>query len=187
MNNIAGAIITFSRPQYYGKVLRSLENCENSNKIPWHVFQDGYKDLPKDDYGYKEVSEENINRNIQLTNNSKLNVVSHNINEYNRGVNFAFNSVTMLFGLGYDTIFIFEDDLIVSKYYLNLLYQCSIEYPDIVASFHSVRIQLNRNPKILAKCPAARLWGFYLTRTVWNLIENDWINFYICGFTLTLY
>jgi len=178
MDKVAGAIITFARPDYYRRALKSLEQCDNSDKIDWFVYQDGYENYPKDIYSYRDLHRNLLLSNIAITYGSKLNIIENYISRENNGVNYSINNIVKLFDEGYDTIFIFEDDLVVSPYYLNLLYNCSLEYPNMVASFHSLNRTKDSALKKLVRCHAPRLWGFYLTRVVWNKIRDDWNNFY---------
>lgn len=177
MRRIAGAIITFSRPDYYERALNSIENNKSAYDLDWYVFQDGFDFHPKDAHSYKELSKEDILSNIKITNSSKLPIKHFDVNKFNFGVNYQINKIFKLFDEGYDTLFIFEDDLIVSQYYIDLLRNCSDEYRDIVASFHSVGYN-GHNRKLLARAKAPRLWGFYLTKEVWNSIKKDWYSFY---------
>ena len=180
MKEFAGAIITFSRPNYYKQLMTSLENAVD-NDFDWFVFQDGIENAKIRDGKERFLNKELVEKNIFITKNSKLNIKEHFISKNNIKINAQINKVITLFS-DYKTLFIFEDDLVVSPYYLRLLKKCSIQYPNIVASFHSIK--KGKSPeqlKFLAKADAPRLWGFYLTRNVWDKFSSLWNNFYKKG------
>jgi hypothetical protein len=188
MRREAGVIITFARPKYYRKAMQSLCKCHDTG-FDWFVFQDHFDGYPERNDS-ASITEDAVNENIQITNASSLNIVQHKINERNRGINYQINQAMQLFE-NYDILYIFEDDLIVSPHYVNLLRRCSEQYPKIVSSFHNIkRIRKYRIPEHLhymveAKKP--RLWGFYLTKQVWNVIKYSWEDYYYntknwCGY-----
>jgi len=177
MKNFAGAIITFSRPNYYKQLMTSLENAVDNN-FDWFVFQDGVENAVIREGKEKFLNKDLVKENISITKNSKLNIKKHFISKNNIKVNAQINKAMKLFS-DYKTLFIFEDDLIVSPYYLRLLKNCSIQYPNIVASFHSTRKSKAPDQlKFLVKSGTPRLWGFYLTRTVWDKFSILWDKFY---------
>jgi len=121
-----------------------------------------------------------VDDNISITKNSTLNIVKNRISKNNIGINSKIHNAMELFS-DYKTLLIFEDDLVISPYYLQLLKKCSIQYPNIVTSFHSiVKSDLNipNDLNILRPAKLPRLWGFYLTRSAWDKFNHIWYGFY---------
>jgi len=179
MKDFAGVIITFSRPNYYKQLMTSLENAYD-NDFDWFVFQDSIKNslLPKDKKRF--LNKELIEENISITKNSKLNIISNNVSENNIGVNSQINKAMDLFS-DYKTLLIFEDDLVVSPFYLRLLKNCSKQYPNIVTTFHSIKkdnIKIPEDLNVLRPAKLPRLWGFYLTRSAWDKFNHVWYGSY---------
>lgn len=172
----AVAIISFCRPDYLDKCLSSLEKCNDVNLFDWHFFQDMLDGFPKSKVPYYGVKKSAIDKNIERIKNTTVPLTNLTINKKNEGVNHQINKIFKLFET-YDKLFIFEDDLVVSNNYLRLLNRCSEEYPDIVASFHSLG---KKNPNLpgdlrkLKKSIKPRLWGFYMTKNSWDKIKKGW-------------
>jgi len=172
----AVAIITMCRWKYLDKCLSSLENCIGAEKFDWHFFQDNLEGYPESKTPYFLSTSEDIEKNIARIKSTTLPVTNLTINSKNEGVNNQINKVFNLFN-EYERLFIFEDDLVVCRNYLRLLDRCSEQYPNVTASFHTVRIKEPRIPQDLHKLEKAsrpRLWGFYLTRDSWNSMKSGW-------------
>ena len=180
MRKIAGVITTFGKPDYLDKSLTSLENCVEQDTIDWFIFQDGLKNHPKNKVGYVNITEDDINKNFSRCILSTLNIKEVVTEEENRGINYQINQALSLFD-SYDTLFMFEDDLVVSPYYILLLKKCSEQFPDLVATFHSIGIKnpnLDKHLSTLIKAKKPRMWGFYLTNFVWEKMKPDWVKRY---------
>jgi len=182
MRKIAGAITTFARPKYYKQALDSLCKCKEVNKnIDWYIFQDGIENYPEKYVRYKTLTRKDVEKNIMVTLDSKFPYLHHFINKENKGINYQMNRVFGLFEKGYDVIFIFEDDLVVSPYYIKLLKQCSKQYKNMSVTFHSVtegKLNKGKNLHRLRPAKRPRFWGFYLTKEVWKKIQPTWKQFY---------
>lgn len=179
MRKIAGVITTFARPEYYKQALDSLAKCQGVyDNIDWYIFQDGLKNFPTNRVRYFKVAQKDVDKNIKVTLNHEFKFKHHYIEKVNRGINYQINRAFNLLEEGYDTLFVFEDDLVVSPYYINLLRNCSKQYPNIAVSFHSVSKAIVRQPTTklhrLRKATAPRCWGWYLTKEVWDKIKHDW-------------
>jgi len=175
MKNIAIAMMTFARPDYLDKALTSLEECFGTQEYDYFFFQDGLKGSPHNPK-YRNITQEMVDQCIERVKASSLPIVEHKINEVNRGVSWQINSVFDLFDR-YDALFIFEDDLIVSKWYLRLLKQVTTEMPNCVVSFHSVGKKYagnNHDLRLLVKANCPRTWGFNMTKEVWNKFQPIW-------------
>jgi hypothetical protein len=175
MGRVAGAVMTFCRPDYLDKALTSLERCVGADKIDWFFFQDGLKGHPEYKVTYDNVTQEHLDACINRVKSTTLPIKNHEINKLNQGVNHQINKVFKLFN-NYNKLFIFEDDLVVSKYYLKLLNAISREQPNIMSTFYSIgeKAKNNRDFRVMIKAQKPRSWGFCLTREAWDKIEPRW-------------
>lgn len=179
MRRIAGAITTFARADYYKQALDSLAECEGVyDNIDWYIYQDNLPNFPTNRVRYFNVSQEDVDKNIEVTLNHKFKFKKHFIEKENRGINYQINKAFNLLEEGYDTLFVFEDDLVVSPYYINLLKNCSEQHRNIAVSFHSVSSRAVKQPTTklhqLRKAKQPRCWGWYLTKEVWDKIKHKW-------------
>jgi hypothetical protein len=175
MIKTAGVITTFARPAYLNRCLLSLENAEGQNEVDWYIFQDGLEGFPTNKVGYYNIFQEDIDENLERIYDSKLNIKVVEVSPINVGINSQMNKAFDLFN-DYDRIFFFEDDIVVSKYYLKLLDKCSEQYPEAVVSFFSIGIEkpTKKDYNILIRSTKPRLWGFYMTSLVWEKMCDDW-------------
>jgi hypothetical protein len=76
----------------------------------------------------------------------------------------------------YDMVFFFEDDILVSKYYLRLLRTCAEQHPDIMGMFNGTfgKPKQSRDMGLMVKAHKPRSWGFYLTRSVKDRFIGAW-------------
>ncbi len=172
--DIAVAMMTWARSEYLDKALTSLEKCDGADEYDYFFFQDGLMGGPPGKR--RGITQRMVARCIDRVKTTSLPVVEHRINKVNRGVSWQINSVFKLFE-HYDTLFIFEDDLIVSKWYLRLLKQAAKELPNCVVSFHSIGKEYTGNKnelKILKGAKAPRSWGFNMTKQVWDKFQPIW-------------
>lgn len=172
----AGVLFTFARPDYLEKALGSIEANTLAHEIDWFFYQDGLKDHPTVRSSYDNIKGEDLEKVTELLSSSPL---KHNLikREKNYGINYQMDSALKLFDEGYDTLFVMEDDLVVSKYYLNLLKQCSEEYPNMVNTFYSTNSKTAKNTQELRTMiwsAGYRYWGFYLTKEAFGNIRADW-------------
>lgn len=175
MKRIAGAMLTFCRPDYLNKAVGSLEKCIGADKIDWFFFQDALDGYPEYKTPYHSVKQEQIDSCIDRIKATTLPVKLHEINKINHGVNRQINKAFQLFN-DYDRLFIFEDDLVVSKYYIRLLKVMSRENPMLMSTFHSIgdRAKNDREFRVMIRASKPRSWGFCLTRSAWDLMEPHW-------------
>ncbi len=175
-SKVGAVIFTFCRTDYLGQCLSSLENCKLSDEIDWHVYQDGLEGFPEHKPAYYKYSEKDLDAVEKMIGGTKLPIVTFSRNRKNMGINYQVNQAFRLFD-DYDLLFFFEDDLVVSPYYLRLLWRCAEEHPNVVTSFHSIGIP---NPptmvrlRTMEKAQKPRLWGFSMTRKGWGNIQPFW-------------
>lgn len=179
MRKIAGAITTFARPDYYKQALDSLAKCDGVyDGIDWYIYQDGLRNFPEDRVRYYNIKQEDVDRNIMITLDHEFEFLHHYVEKENRGINHQMNRIFNLFKKGYDVLFIFEDDLVVSPHYITLLRNCSKQHKDISVTFHSLPSSPNTRPlkslHLLRPAKQPRCWGWYLTKEVWDKIGIVW-------------
>lgn len=167
MNKIAGALLVFRRPDYTEQVVRSLEKCKEVNDIDWYVFQDGLKNRHTNRI-YAE--EDKWNEVANVINTSSLNIINFDRGVENLSIPGQKQKAHQLFN-DYKLVYFFEDDLVVGKYYLRLLRVASEQLPDNIAMFFSVK---KGSPKTLIRTNVARVWGYYMTRQVYNKIKSKY-------------
>jgi hypothetical protein len=116
---IAGAIICFDKYDYTLQAVRSLEKSVEAENIDWYVFQDGMTN-PLTGISYAEEKKLDLVRTI--FNTSTLPIKHFEQSVGNGSIPQQKYKAHQVFEMGdYDTVFFFEDDLVVSKYYLRLL------------------------------------------------------------------
>lgn len=173
---IASVVFTFVRHDYLHRCLSSLEKCVNAGNYDWYFFQDGLEGHPPDKPGYYNYSQEDIEKCIDRVRSTSLPTVGHLINATNKGINYQVNQAFRLFG-EYDIIFFFEQDLVVSPYYLLLLDRFTRKYPRRLVSFHTTNSPVSKNKRdlqIMVKAPKPRCWGFGLANLGFQLIKDQW-------------
>jgi len=111
---IACAVFSYNRPEYLERVLRSLVRNEGVRDCDWFFFQDG---------GKNEEDWKKVRKCAGLLEGSNLEVNSKNVGiaKQKRKAHKLFND--------YDRVVFFEDDMVVSKYYLRVIRQISEEFP----------------------------------------------------------
>ncbi|PNX46239.1 MAG: hypothetical protein BV457_08050 [Thermoplasmata archaeon M9B1D] len=169
----AGAIICFNRPDYTKQVLDSLEKCEESKDIDWYIFQDGITN-PITGNSYAVEKEVKAVENIVL--NSNLPIKKFTQSETNISIPQQKYLAHQLFN-EYDLTIFFEDDLVVSPYYIRLLLIMANQYPDKLGSLYRQRNRGN-NLYRLEYYSGARLWGYYMSRDVYSKIEKEYTEYY---------
>ena len=178
---IASVICTFGRPEYYAKAMEAFERCEEAHDIHWFVYQDGLKGHPTFKPGYRSITEEILEVNRAITDGSSLPIIEHNVNKVNKGINYQMDKALKLIH-DYDIVFFFEDDIIVSRYYLRLLRKCAEQHPGIMGMFNGLFEKprpKTKDMRIMLKAHKPRSWGFYLTSDARTKFYREWRNRHI--------
>lgn len=131
--NIAGAVLTFDRPEYTYKFINSLENCVNTEDVDWIFFQDGAVNKFSGD----RVANDNkikINKNILETADLENKEIREN--EYNISIALQRDVMFNLYDEGYDLILHFENDIILGKYSIRLLKLMMQQFDDSIMSVY---------------------------------------------------
>ncbi|MGV9141835.1 MAG: hypothetical protein ACOC1X_02745 [Promethearchaeota archaeon] len=123
MEKIACVLFVFDRPKYLSQVLFSLEK-QTFNMVDWFAYVDGNK-LKEKIIGNTKGKEQSV----QLLTNSTIQFKEIFINEKNKGIGQQKLSSHKLYS-DYDTILFFEDDMIVSKHYIEVLLHLKNQYPE---------------------------------------------------------
>lgn len=166
MNKIAGTLLCFDRYDYTKLVVESLENCVEADDIDWYVFQDGVKS-PLSEIEY--TTQEKLDKVKTIFENSSLNIIEFKQSDWNMSIPFQKHQAHKVFEMGYETAFFFEDDMVVSKYYLRLLKIMAKQFPnDIGFLFNTTN---SNNLHRLTSCGAARLWGYYMNQVLYEKIK----------------
>ena len=167
MKNPAGVVFAFRRPDYLGQVLDSLEANEEAYDIPWYAFLDGAVNKIS---GNRYAEDVDIDMCYQLLLDSPLNF-KIKVNDYNKCIARQKHAAHRLYE-EHDALYFFEDDMILSPYYLRLLRIALEQFPLHAILLHQDKRKgkLNR----LTNCGIARVWGYGMTRELYRKIEEDW-------------
>ena len=171
---IAGAIICFDKYDYTLQAVRSLEKSVEADNVDWYVFQDGVTN-PITGISYTE--EKKLDAVKSIFDTSTLPIKHFERSARNGSIPQQKYKAHQVFEMGdYDTIFFFEDDLVVSKHYLRLLRIMAEQLPNHIgmANRETNAGRLNQ----LVQCTIARLWGYYMTRQVYDSIKEDYSKYY---------
>lgn len=170
---IASAIMCFKRPDYLKEAIKSLESADEASEVDWYVFQDGAENKLS---GEIYASQEELDSVAEIINNSTL-----PIKEFVQQKNNISPSQQRYLILSlldeYDLLYVFEDDLVVSKYYLRLLRIMAGQFPNHIGI-------MNRHTNIGTKlsavetCGYARLWGHYMTSNTYKKIKELYTEYY---------
>jgi glycosyltransferase involved in cell wall biosynthesis len=150
------ACLVYNRPKYFSQVLPSLLE----NDVEWWFFVDGPKTV--------EVKE-------CLAMLKGLNVETSNVN---LGIGKNKQRAHRLFE-EHEQVLFFEDDMIISPYYVNVLLKLQEQFPDCVvgAPDDSKREPPGRN--YLCSRGLSQLWGYSMRREIFKGIESDFNSYII--------
>ncbi len=131
MNKIACAIFSFDRPNYLKKtidsIIQSYKNC--SVDIDFHFFQDSTITIKRRRCG-SEKGEKEAQKLLEAYKkelpSAKLYTASYNLGVANQ------KAKAHLLFKNYSKVMFFEDDMIISPYYLQLIINMSKQFPDSI-------------------------------------------------------
>ena len=156
-------VIGYNRPRYFEKVVKSLESNPESQNLPFFFFLDGGPESRQAEYNeiikkHKFPLKTIINRDRNL--GCGLNIINAREHVFDR--------------LGFDAAMIFEDDMIVSPYYIGLGFRLLQQFPDNCVQCWSKCIQtrewkINKLNRVVTG--KAHFWGYTLNKTTWNRIS----------------
>lgn len=170
-SEIAVSIIAYNRPDYFVKLLSSIEKNEKANSWPFFFFLDGGKNSTQD-------------KLIQLIEESKIKqkiIIRRKIN-YGCPINHV-DSKRFLFDFcKFDKVITLEDDLILSKNYFRLLIEldkwANKKYSNIGCVQLDSNCQLSIQEKqkklhlVQETTPRWRMLGYLMRKSVWNEIKG---------------
>ena len=171
--NYAGTILCFDRYEYTKQLVESLERCVGVEDVDWYVFQDGTTN-PLSGIDYAE--EEDLDKVKEIFDRTTLNIVKFERSSFNGSIPRQKWKAHKVFDLGYETVFFFEDDLVVSKYYIRLLKIMAKQYPNDVGSLFSLGTGKNLGKARVVG--GARLWGYYMNKGLYYKIKEQYDFYY---------
>lgn len=176
--NIACAIFAFDRPEYLESTLESIYTSwkESGHKIDFYFFQDGNYIMENGvptEVGSSENKKQttNVLRNYAgLFDKAKIHVSTVNV-----GIAKMKSTAHSLFDQ-YNKIIFFEDDMIVSPYYISLLLAMSEQFPDCVVQAGDRTIDVppkdnfenHLNEVIYSGC---HWWGYLMPSFMYEKIQ----------------
>lgn len=151
-----GVMILYNRPHYLQKVVKSLE--QNTVQLEWLFFQDGPK--LKETEKCKEV--------IQQSNlKGELHQTIKNISPLGQNLR-----ILPLYKQ-YDNVFVFEDDMIVSPYYIELILKLNKQFPNSLIFSPDYPKKPKPDKNLINKLGSQpwNLWGYLLPSSIGRRIE----------------
>ena len=165
--NIGGIVFAFKRPDYLRQTLKSIESNKEAHDIPWYAFLDG---AVNEFTNYRYGKDEDIQASYDILEASPLNF---NItrNETNECIARQKHKAHRLYDK-HDCLYFFEDDMVISPYYLRLLRIALEQFP-----MYSVLLHTGKQNGMLNKltnCGVARIWGYGMSRRLYRKIKPGW-------------
>lgn len=166
---IACAVMLYNRSSYTLFTLDSLLKNFLSDFVDWYFFIDGPRN---------KKDEENVKRVKDIADKFpyKKSIVCES---ENRGIPHQKNSAHNLFH-GYEQVIFFEDDMIVSPYYIHLMLNMQEQFPCYLVYAPARPIRDNRYPipedaelDHIAEMPE-HLWGYSLRKEAYFKIEYEY-------------
>lgn len=131
--NIAGVIMTFDRPQYTYKFIKSLERCIDIDDIDWIFLQDGAVNKFSNN---RVANDKDIQKNINIIETANIPNKEIRKNEYNLSIALQRDKMFDLFNEKYDLILQFENDIILGKYTVKVFKKIMEQYKNSIASIY---------------------------------------------------
>jgi len=164
------SVIAYNRPHYMAKVVRSIESNPESQTLPFHFFLDG---------GSGATQEENL-ATIRQSTIRDVHVVAR---EGNLGcqANTIESRREMFDELGYETVLLVEDDLVLSSHCIGLVTRLLAWATDSFDNVGAVQAWdtclMSREEKahrlchVRARSMSAHWWGYALTGRAWQAMR----------------
>lgn len=142
-----GVIILHDRPQYLKRIIESLES--NTIQLNWIFLQDGPKTK-------RTETCQNIIKQSKLK--GEIYQPAKNISPLGQYLK------ALSFSREFERLFIFEDDMIISSYYIELMKRISHQFPNSVIFGPDYPNKPNPTRELLNKLDTQpyNLWGFLL-------------------------
>lgn len=175
INNIAGCIMSFNRPEYLYQNIKYLENCTDTEDIEWYLLQDGAVNKFSDN---RYALDENIEKCITIFKQSNLENKTVIKNEYNLGVGLQRQKMFELFD-DYNVIIQIEDDLLVGKYGIRLMKLMISYFRNSVPTIYR-DMDINKIDNYMNKLDlvlASDIWNTFsmgMTKYIYKIIKSDW-------------
>ena len=168
--NIAGVVFGFRRNDYLKRTIDSLEKNTEANNLTWYAFLDGAVNQIS---GNRYAEDSQIEACKKVFEDSKLNFTIIQ-NRYNKCIALQKEKAHQLYN-DHDCIFFFEDDLVVSPYYIRLLRIALEQHPmyTILMNTNKSGGRLNQ----LTLCNIARIWGYGMSRELYHRIATRYTKY----------
>lgn len=173
VNKIASVILTFNRPNYFKRTLNSLEKNIEIEDIDWFILQDGKQNkISKEVYSEVKPHE----KVLELAHNSILPNKHIITQEFNISpAQQRYKALELL--NDYELLFCFDDDMVVSRYYIKLLKQMANQFPNYIGLLYSNKKRSSKMD-ILRVVNNPRLWGHYITQESYFKIKDKYKKYY---------
>lgn len=179
MTDIAVVIMSFNRPNYLRDCLESLERNTHGEDYDYIILQDGAINKFTGD---RVSSDKNINKAIEVAEESDLPNKDIRVNDYNIGIANQRDRMMKVFDEGYDLILQLEDDIVLGKYALRLFEIISYQFKDCVSTLHrNIRYENIENPtdkldKVIIG-NQVHWWSAGIWEETYRKIEERWEDF----------
>lgn len=168
MNNIACAVLAFKRPKYLERVLNSLTKNTRAADVDWYFFVDGATTK-------NGITRANFNKIRQVISEIHDFPMPYtiNISETNDGIAKQKQKAHRLFE-SYEQVIFFEDDMVISPFYLSLLINMQQAFPNDLVSAPATP---EKNIKEKASIRHVRdirqhFWGYSLKAHIFRKIKK---------------
>ena len=170
-SDTAVALIACDRVQYFEQVVHSIGQNEIVKSLPVFLFLDR---------SYRETQEDEITKHRQIIKKYLPHtVIIERPRNYGCGRNIIDARVQLFSNMGYEKVFVFEDDLIVSSNYLqlclNLLKWGTDNFGNVgaVQAWNKCIASVDVKNRLQAEVQASftNWWGYVMIRDAWQAIE----------------
>lgn len=171
----AVALIAFDRPTYFERTVESLAKNPEIHSMPCFLFLD----KAEQDSGELEKHKQIIARYLPHT------VVIKRPRNYGCGRNLIDAREQLFQNMGYDNVFVFEDDMVVSPTYMRTcldLLEWGTETWDnvgVVQAWSKCIMSLDAKQRRIGEVhsTATNLWGYLMRKTTWDAIREEILAF----------
>jgi hypothetical protein len=179
--NLAFALFSFDRPTYLQKVLESIYQNKATFNYPWFFFQDGnISPAIEAEYGSKEGTYESLRlihtySSLFCKKGNKKTAINIYSSPVNQGIAKMKYRAHFLYDV-FDKVMFFEDDMVISPYYIGLLIRMSRQFPDCIVQANDRTGQI---PKDDFKSHLNEViytgihwWGYLMPKSAYYPIHN---------------
>jgi len=183
---LAVAIMSFNRPDYFERVLKSI-NQQTDKDVDFYLFQDGAINK----YSWRRcANQSDITKCVELYEyyipKGKIHIHGTNVGtaeNFNKAEDLLFNVYN------YDAVLFLEDDLVLSPWYISIIKKMleAYNYKEIgmVCAYgdHNISLEAQFKYPNMIK-PIDHLWGYATTKDSWEQRKpyyDEWYETFIKG------